>query len=299
MARSAGTHAQGVRLIRLLQRLQGRASGIELVELQAEMQVSRSQLRRDLLALEEAGMRLAIEQEHGRYGRARVRLLDAESAAIPASLLERYALLAARGVFELFRGSPLHKDMDALFAKVMDTMPVETRRDTRAMATRIHVRPSGGTKSYVGFEEIVNALTTGLLKERLVRFRYQQRSGRSSAGVMAPYAMVIHRNGLYVVAQRVQDAEGNDVRQEPRQFAVERFAEAAWIRRSHFQFPADFNIEDYFDDAFGLITGRKRHHVIVDLSKRVRTDANARQLAPHPDPHAATRRRRAHRIRCL
>ncbi len=276
MARSQGSHAQGVRLIKMLRRLQGRIEGIRLAELQDEFGLSRSQLRRDLLALEEAGTRLTIEQEQGRYGHGRVRLLDADTTAIPVTRSERYTLLAARGFFDIFRGSQLHDDMESIFDKVLQTMPTRTRKDTRSLQSKIFFRPSGGTKSYEAHRDIINALLTGLLMERLVSFTYRQRSGRKSSGVMAPYAMVIHRNGLYLVAQRKQDADGNDITQEPRVFAVERFLEADWLRRTSFDYPTHFRVEDHFDDAFGLISGRKTHHVVVDLDKSVRVEAEAR-----------------------
>lgn len=205
-----------------------------------------------------------------------VRLLDADTAAIPITRSERYALLAARGIFDMFRGSQLHKDIESVSDKLMEATTAETRRDTGSLATKIHYRPSGGTKSYEGYEDIINALITGLLKERQVRFTYRQRSGRKSQGIMAPYAMVIHGNGLYVIARRLENETG-PVTQTPRQFAVERFLEADWIRRSKFEYPADFSVEDYFDGAFGLISGRKRHHVVVDLNRSVRAEATTRR----------------------
>ncbi len=56
MSRSQGSHAQGVRLIRLLRHLQGRPEGVRLVNLQTELGISRSQLRRDLVAVGEVGV---------------------------------------------------------------------------------------------------------------------------------------------------------------------------------------------------------------------------------------------------
>ncbi len=167
MARSQGAHAQGVRLIKLLRRLQGRFEGTRLAELEQEFGVSRSQLRRDLLALEEAGTRLEIEQEQGRYGHGRVRLLDADTTAIPVTRSERYTLLAARGFFDIFRGSQLHDDMESIFEKVLQTMPAKTRKDTRSLQSKIFFRPSGGTKSYENHKDIIDPLLSGLLMERL------------------------------------------------------------------------------------------------------------------------------------
>ena len=106
------------------------------------------------------------------------------------------------------------------------------------------------TKSYEGKEDIINALLTGVIYERYVKFTYRPRSGRNTEGTFAPYAVVIHGNGLYVVAQRIQE-EGKR-RQKPRVFAVERFITATWIRRKNFTMPEGFKVEDHFDGSFGL-----------------------------------------------
>ena len=275
MARNKGAHSQAIRLIRILDQLQGHRVGVRLVDLEETYGISRSQLRRDLIALEEAGIRLETEQEQGRYGHMKVRLADTGSAKIDLNLTERYTLLAARDFFSYFAGSTLHEDMEAIVDKVMATMPVSTKRHTRSLARKIHFRPQGGTKSYDGKEDILNALLTGVLFERYVTFTYKLPSGRRSEGTFAPYAMVIHRNGLYVVAQRIQ--EPGKRRQKARVFAVERFVTADWVRRKHFTIPEDFDVEDHFDGSFGLISGKTTYNVIIDLAPAVRADAEARR----------------------
>jgi proteasome accessory factor B len=275
MARKQGAHNQAIRLIRILDQLQGHRVGVRLVDLEEAYGISRSQLRRDLLALEEAGIRLEAEQEHGRYGHTKVRIADTGSAKIELNLSERYTLLAARDFFRFFTGASLHSDMETIVDKVVATMPVSTKRHTRSMERKIHFRPQGGTKTYEGKEDVLNALLTGVLFERYVHFTYKPRSGRQTEGTFAPYAMVIHRNGLYVVAQRIQ--EPGKRQQKPRVFAVERFITADWVRRKHFTIPEDFDVEDHFDDSFGLITGKKTYNVVVDLAPAVRADAEARR----------------------
>ena len=218
MARNKGSHTQAVRLSRILDQLQGHRVGVRLVDLEETHGISRSQLRRDLLALEEAGIRLETEQEHGRYGHTKVRIADTGSAKIELNLSERYTLLGARDFFRFFTGASLHADMETIVDKVVATMPVGTKRHTRSMERKIHFRPQGGTKTYEGKEDILNALLTGVLFERYVDFTYKPRSGRQTEDTFAPYAMVIHRNGLYVVAQRIQEP-GAKRRQKPRVFA--------------------------------------------------------------------------------
>src|SRR5690606_23099137 len=120
MPKSQGAPTQVVRAVRILRMLQGRRLGRRLDDLAEELAVTRSQIRRDLLALEEAGVRLTIEQEEGRYGRARVRLVDAEW--VPITRRERFTLLAARRMFDIFRGTPLFEDIDAVFDRITDTL---------------------------------------------------------------------------------------------------------------------------------------------------------------------------------
>lgn len=275
MARNPGAHTQAIRLIRILDQLQGHRVGIRMADLEETHGISRSQLRRDLLALEEAGIRLETEQEHGRYGHTKVRFADTGSAKVELNMGERYALLAARDFFRFFAGSALHDDMESIVDKVVATMPVSTKHHTRSLERKVHLRPQGGTKTYEGKEDILDVLLTGVLFERYVSFTYKPRSGRQTDGTFAPYAMVIHRNGLYVIAQRIEEPGARP--QKPRVFAVERFIAADWIRRKHFTIPNDFDVEDHFDGSFALITGKKSHNVVVDLAPAVRADAEARR----------------------
>lgn len=273
MARNKGADSQAIRLIRILEQLQGPRIGIRLPRARPRHQPIPTPA--DLLALEEGGIRLETEQEHGRYGQAKVRLAATGRAKIELNLSERYTLLAARDFFRFFTSSSLHADMESLVDKVVATMPVSTKRHTRSMKRKIRFRPQGGTKTYEGKEDILNDLLTGVLFERYITFTYKLRSGRKSEGTFAPYAMVIHRNGLYVVAQRIQQPSKR--RQAPRVFAVERFITAHWFRRKHFVIPEDFDIEDYFDGSFGLITGKKTYNVVIDLAPAVPADAEARR----------------------
>ena len=276
MPKTHGAPTQVVRAVRILRHLQGRRLGARLDDLADELGVTRSQIRRDLLAIEEAGVHLAFDQEEGRYGRARVRLIDAEWVAI--SRRERFTLLAARRMFDIFRGTPLFEDIDAVFDRITDTLTDAERRDLRALASRVLYLPSGGTKTYDDDQtrDIIDALQTGVLHDRLVRYRYQPRHGPASSGTLAPYALVLYRNGLYIIASRHLSTEV----QAPRVFAIERFLEAEPIRRSTFARPPDLAIDTLFDGAFGLITGKHTHHVIAILPRSARPDSLTRRWHP-------------------
>ena len=274
MPKTKGTETQLVRAIQILRRLQGLERGVLLLDLLHEHRISRSQIRRDLIALEDAGIPIVIEQEEGRSGRARVRLLEPDSTRVRITRRERAALLAVLRHFDAFAGTSFHEDLNAVFDRLAETLPARHRLELRTLAQQVVYRPAGGTKSYADKEDIIDALQTGLMDRRLVRYAYRPRSGPASRGTLAPYAFVFHRNGLYVVASRLLD---NNNRQDPRVFAVERFSSADPIRRTHFDLPPDLDIDDLFDGAFGLITGPHRHHVVVELSRAVRADALTRR----------------------
>jgi predicted DNA-binding transcriptional regulator YafY len=264
-----------VRAIGILQRLQGRWLGLLVDDLQAEYGVSRSQIRRDLAALEEAGVRLVFETEEGRYGRARVRLEDADSAQIAITWREQYTLLGVRRVFDVFRNTPWFEDVESVFDKLIASLSARAKRDLRTLAAQVVYRPAGGVKSYMGSEDIIDALQTGVMKRRLVQYSYQARFGAATSGRMAPYAFVIHRNGLYVVASRIIDSEHPE---KEKLYAVERFEAAEPIPKTTFEPPADLDVEEHFEGAFGIISGSgsKTYHVVVELSPSARLDAVTR-----------------------
>jgi predicted DNA-binding transcriptional regulator YafY len=274
MTKSRAAAPQLVRAVRMLRRLQGRARGVRLDDLAAEHDVSRSQIRRDLLALEEAGIDLAFDTEEGRYGRARVRLVDADRAHIALTRRERWTLLAARRVFDVFRGTALYEDITCVFDKLVETLPARERSDLRALAERVIYLPAGGIKDLGAAADIVDALQDGVMQQRHVRYRYKPRFGPASEGELEPYAFVLYRNGLYVVASR--RLPGGD-RQPPRVFAVERFTEAEPIRRSRFDRPADLEVAALFDGAFGIIGGSRPRRVVIDLGRAASIEAERRR----------------------
>lgn len=273
MPRSAGGLNQVVRVIRILRRLQGRRRGLRFEELQDDYGVSRSQLRRDLLALQEAGVRLETDQEPGRYGRRRVYLLDSDFVRVPFTRTERYTLLAIRRIFDLFRGTGFHEDVQSIYDKVLESAPDAERRDVGRLRDQIVYLPAGGTKDYRGHEETINALQTGVMDGRPVETTYKPRRGRRSSSVLEPYAFVLYRNGLYVVGSRRRDDRSL---QEPRVFAVERFERVTLTRKQYFEPPEDLDIEELFDGSFGLISGPRKHHVVVEFSKDVRAEVMTR-----------------------
>lgn len=280
--RKAGSHSQTARALRLLDRLAGRRTGLPLRDLADELGVTERQLRRDLRALEEAGHDVEV---YRRDGRAAVRLVSASGRSMFVTRRERYTLLSIRRVFDVLRGTPFYEDVESLYDKLADGFTAEERAELARFGDRFAYVPDGGIKRYAGKEEVLDALQTGVLNHRLVRYGYRAATGKRSGGVLAPFAIVLYRNGLYAVGQRV----GADVPAalpsplpgvRPFVYAVERFATAEVVSGHRFAVPPDVRLADLFEGAFGIFFNGEHVRVVVEFSAQVADLVKARVWHP-------------------
>jgi proteasome accessory factor B len=276
--RKAGAHSQTARALRLLERLSGRRTGVTLHELANELGVSERQIRRDLLALDEAGHDVEVGR---RDGRSTARLVSASGRSIFVTRRERYTLLSIRRVFDVLRGTPFFEDVESLYGKLAEGFSVSERAEIAQFGERFAYVPDGGTKAYDGQEEVLDALQTGVLNRRWVRYGYRAATGRKSSGVLAPFAIVLYRNGLYAVGHRV----GPDVPQRlatplpaerPFVYAIERFTDAEVVGGSRFEVPPDIRLSDLFEGAFGIFFNGEPVRVVIDFSAELAHRVKAR-----------------------
>ena len=104
---------------------------------------------------------------------------------------------------------------------------------------------------------------------KVVRYRYANSGGRAKAGFLAPYAMVLYRQGLYVLGGRLA-AVGDDAKSSKLGvFAIERFAEAEHLKNQPFAMPPDFRVHDELRRSFNLHLGEPGvlHEVVVEFSR--------------------------------
>ena len=269
MGRRKGKYTQAARVLRILDRIRGRRQGVPFSELASLFEVSEAQVRRDLMALEEAGYALEYLL---REGRSAVRLLEASSRGVPITRRERYTLLALRRMLEVLRDTPFHEDLESLWSKLTEACPAAERCETEALQERFLFVPDGGRKVYAGKEDVLDALQTGVMTRRLVRFSYRRPRGGEHVGVVAPYALVVYRHGLYVIGRAAATSEETrapaGATEMPRVFAVERFESAEYLPRTTFEAPRALRLSDLFEGSFGLyFCEGERHHVSVEFSR--------------------------------
>jgi proteasome accessory factor B len=272
------------RTLRVLDELRGFRRGRHLSEIAAALGVSERTIRRDLGDLRSAGFEIeSLALDHPR--RAAARLVERTYSSIAITRRERYTLLAIASLFDVLRGTPLWEDVTSLTRKLEQRMTPEERAEHATLGDRFAYVPDGGTKAYEGKEDVLDALLTGVLSRRVVRFAYRDARGRARGGHLAPYTMLLYKHGLYVVGCRLREpADGKAIAPGTpiAVYAVERFTDAEALRKAPFTAPAGFRMAEVLGGAFGIhVTGDAApHRVVVEFSPE--RAAYVRARAWHP-----------------
>ena len=276
----------------MLNALRGFRRGRTLAALAAEVDVSVRTIRRDLADLVDAGIRVDLVPVGDEAG---ARLVDRGYSSVPITTRERFTLLAVRSVFDVLRGTPLHDDVLSVLEKLEQRLEPDDLREQARMRDRIAYVPDGGTKAYDDKADVIDALQTGILSQKVVRYEYKGARRRSQLGFLAPYAMLLYRQGLYVVGTRLADpGDGKDTtnwRSRLGNFAVERFVDAEHMRERSFDVPTDFKLDKILHGAFGIHVGStgEAQRVVIHISKeravyvRARVWHPTQQLEDQPD----------------
>ncbi len=216
-----GETGQVARAFRILEALRGFPEGRTLEQLAELVGVHVRTVKRDLAELADAHIQIDRTPIDGR---AAARLEDESTRTVPISRRERYTLLAIRRMFDVFKGTPFAEDVESLLAKLLQRTTAKERAELTADRDRFAYIPDGGTKVYRGKEDVIDALQTGVLMRRIVKFAYRAGSGRASRGYLAPFSLVVFKHGLYVVGRRLDDpGAGLTIpRGATERFAVER-----------------------------------------------------------------------------
>lgn len=164
-----GEVGQVARALRLLHALRGYPEGRTLVQLAAELEVSTRTVRRDIAELMDAHIKIDCSPIGGRSA---ARLEEESYRTVAITRRERYTLLAVRRMFDVFKGTPLGEDVESVLAKLQQRATAQQRAETAGDRGRIAYVPDGGKKIYHGKEDVLDALQTGVLLRKVVRYAY-------------------------------------------------------------------------------------------------------------------------------
>jgi predicted DNA-binding transcriptional regulator YafY len=261
-----GDSGQVTRALRVLDALRGYKRGRWVTEIANTLGTSERTVRRDLVDLQDAGLDIEVTKQANRVYAS----LTAERSYSPVSInkSERFTLLAVRRVFDVFKRTPFLEDVLSVLTKLAQRMSEKERSELAAFGEQFIYMPDHGTKSYEGKDEIINAIQSGIINRKLVRYRYGDARGGSRAGYLAPFRMAMYRHGLYAIGSRLK-APDDDVAKAPLGvFAIERFSDAEYLRQYTFAIPDDAPLRKILEGAFGphLPDADGPHDVVVEFS---------------------------------
>lgn len=266
----------------MLDELRGFRRGRRLSEIAKALDASERTIRRDLGDLRSAGFEIESVTLEGRAG---ARLVEKTYSNIAITRRERYTLFAIASLFDVLRGTPLWEDVSSLQRKLEQRMSPEERTEHASLGDRFAYVPDGGTKAYEGKEDILDALMTGVLSRRVVRYAYSDARGRGRNGYFAPYTMILYKHGLYVVGCRLREpADGKTIAPGApiAVYAVERFTDAEHLRNAPFLVPAGFQLTEILNGAFGIhvMNTAAPHRVVIEFSAEKAAFVRARMWHP-------------------
>ena len=159
-------------------------------------------MRRDLAELQDAGLDIEVTKRLNRV----FAVLTAERSYSPVAITkrERFTLLAVRRVFDVFKRTPFLDDVLSVMQKLEQRMNDKERTELAAFGEQFVYMPDHGTKSHDGKDDIIDAIQSGIINRKLVRYRYGDGRGRARAGYLAPFRLAMYRHGLYAIGARLE-----------------------------------------------------------------------------------------------
>jgi predicted DNA-binding transcriptional regulator YafY len=282
VGRPTGKFTQHRRLDFLRERLEAHGAGLTLEDLAMMLRVTTRSVRR---YLRELSLITEVESVEVRPGGAHVwRIKPSERGrTVALRRTQAYALLAARRVFDVLRGSALFDEIELAF------------RQVEQVAHRPAVRPGAHgdagmdghledrfayvpplAQAYANRSEDFDAAFQAVAELTVLRFRYRGEAAEASKGarvVAHPYALVLHGGGITCLARDVDRAR-------MRAFVLHRMSDVQTEETEHFELPADFALSDWLHGDFGVARPGKTTKLLVEFEPRVADTVRGRKVHP-------------------
>lgn len=277
--------ARGEQLIRqhrILQILEGSRFGLTLREIRDELvenlglaNLSQRTVRRDIEALQAAGMDIDTHQ----IQRGTVWKLGPGMRKVPEislSVSELLALSLARDMLTPLTGTLYWQGIETLWNKVSDALPEPARKHFDRARKHLVVRGSL-VKSYANKKGLLDTLNRAILQHRVVGIEYRS-SGQKTpiCREIEPHAVAVYRGSLYVVAAACEAAPDAPLRH----FKLDRIGKATALDR-RFTPRGDFDADEHFAHSLGVYRRGEPAAVEVRLSGKVA--AWVEEQPWHPD----------------
>jgi len=246
-------------LLRQLEGTLGRSLQ-ELVDaISADYPKNARTVRRDLEALAAAGFPLVTERHNGQ---TRWRLMEGfrDIPALGFSATELMALLLSRNLLKPLEGTEIEASLDSALSKASAALPPQGHEYVRAMEQMFSVG-IGPHKNFRQHRQTIDLISQAIDKRRTAQMRYFSASrGNTARREVDPYFLRFAGGGLYLIGHC-------HLRKEVRMFAVERIRSIT-LTDHPYQMSLDFKVDEYVQDALGIMRSGRRIEVELLFSKK-------------------------------
>ncbi len=276
--RPRGKLTQLQKVTRLQQLLLQYPRGITVEEIAHHLQVAPRSARRYVKALT-SELKTELEPVTDGDGLKRWRIPDVDvPRRVGMRRAQAYALLAARPLFEVMRGSSVYEEI-ALASESLLGIARRPGRGPNAGLRGEHLEQRFryvpfAPKDYGARSEDLDNLFNAVADLRPLTMRYPSSDGNFERLRVHPYALVLYKESIYVL--------GRDLaRDEVRTFELDFVRNARPNDEERFELPADFSVEDYAQGQFGLWReGTQTVDAVVDFDRSIAAQVTARRFHP-------------------
>ena len=218
-----------------------------MAELAKEVDAPQRTVYRDLEALQEAGFPLYNDKD-GRSSSWHLVETFRRDFRIPFTVTELMALHMSRDLLRIFEGMIFQESIETLFQKVKTALLPQTISFLEKVAGSVKI-DFGPAKNLSRMSEIVKDLSEAATSRKRVEIEYRVVStSKLTVRKVDPYKVWIMNGAFYLIGFC-------NLRNAVRTFALDRIQNYS-VTDESFEMPDDFNLEDYLQTAFRVMTGK-------------------------------------------
>jgi predicted DNA-binding transcriptional regulator YafY len=273
VGRPSGKFTQHRRLDFLRDKLEAHAAGLTLEELATMLRVSTRSVRRYLRELAHVTELESIAVRQGGVHLWRIKPSE-RGRTVALRRTQACAILAARRVFEVLKGSALFDEIDLALRQVEQVAHRPTVRTATRGEAPSHARLEERfayappvPRVYANRSDDVDELFQAVAELRVLRFRYGARI------TAHPYALVLHGGGIVCVAHDVDQGQ-------PRAFVFDAMSDVEASQTESFELPSDFEIADWLQGDFGVARTPRTAKLLVEFEPPAADGVRARRVHP-------------------
>lgn len=208
---------------------------------------------RDIAFMREQLM-LPIEYDGERRGYYYSRPVE-HFPGVAVSESELFALLVAQKAVAHYRGTPFHKPLRTAFEKLTSDMDHGAVVHLERLGEAMDIRVSGPEDVN---EELFQVVCRGVQQHRPLKFQYRKLAAKGfQVRRVHPYQVVCVNSRWYLI--------GHDLKREDMRVFVLGRMRGVEVLSGMFQRPADFRVEDFLKNSFGIFRGKEDFEVVVEL----------------------------------